>query len=101
MTREPIEVAAQETRQTSRPMLQEKRERIHWGGIAGITGGLSGILLSPVVTAAGNLKWGADLPWEGHAPAWLNPFRSLIEPLLALPPKGEVYSTYGKAFFFG
>jgi hypothetical protein len=71
---------------------------ISWGGVAGIVGGLLGVLLSPVVTAAGNLKWGADLPWEGNAPAWLNPFRSLIEPLLALPPQGEVYSTYGKLF---
>jgi hypothetical protein len=73
---------------------------IRWSGVAGIVGGLSGILLSPVVTAAGNLKWGADLAWEGNAPAWLNPFRSLIERLLALPPDGEVYSTYGKIFFF-
>jgi hypothetical protein len=73
---------------------------IRWGGVAGIVGGLAGILLSPVVTAAGNLKWGGDLPWEGNAPAWLNPFRSLIEPLLALPPKGGVYPTYGKTFFF-
>ena len=72
---------------------------IRWGGVAGIVGGLSGLLLSPVVTAAGNLKWDADLPWEGHAPAWLTPFRSLIEPLLALPPQGEVYSTYGKMYF--
>ena len=74
--------------------------RIRSGGVAGIVGGLSGILLAPVVTAAGNLKWGEDLPWEGNAPAWLNPFRSLIEPLLALPPQGEVYSTYGKTYFF-
>jgi hypothetical protein len=74
--------------------------RILWGGVAGIVGGLGGILLSPVVTAAGNLKWGADLPWEGNAPAWLYPFRSLIEPLLAIPPQGEVYSTYGKTYFF-
>lgn len=73
---------------------------IRWGGVAGIVGGLSGILLSPVVTAAGNLKWGADLPWEGNAPAWLNTLRPLIEPLLTLPPEGNVYSTYGKTFFF-
>jgi hypothetical protein len=73
---------------------------IGWSSVAGIVGGLAGILLSPVVTAAGNLKWGADLPWEGNAPAWLYPFRSLIEPLLTLPPQGEVYATYGKAFFF-
>jgi hypothetical protein len=73
---------------------------IRWSGVAGIVGGLAGILLSPVVTAAGNLKWGGDLPWEGNAPAWLNPFRSLIEPLLALPSEREVYSTYGKTFFF-
>ena len=73
---------------------------IRWSGVAGIVGGLAGILLSPVVTAAGNLKWGADLPWEGNAPAWLNPFRTLIEPLLALPPEGQVYSTYGRTFFF-
>ena len=70
------------------------------GGVAGIAGGLSGLLLSPVVTAAGNLKWGDNLPWEGNAPAWLAPFRSLIEPLLTLPPEGEVYATYGKMYFF-
>src|SRR5688500_6359580 len=73
---------------------------IRCGGVAGIAGGLPGLLLSPVVTAAGNLKWGSDLAWEGNAPAWLTPFRSLIEPLLALPPEGEVYATYGKLYFF-
>ena len=73
---------------------------IRCGGVAGIAGGLCGLLLSPVVTAAGNLKWGSDLPWEGNAPAWLTPFRSSIEPLLALPPEGEVYATYGKMYFF-
>ena len=72
---------------------------VRWGGVAGIVGGLFGILLSPVVTAAGNLKWGANLPWEGNAPAWLNPFRFFVEPLLTLPPQEEVYSTYGKAYF--
>jgi hypothetical protein len=73
---------------------------IRWGGVAGIMGGLSGLLLSPVVTAAGNLKWDADLPWEGNAPVWLNPFRFIIESLLALPPQGEAYPTYGKTYFF-
>jgi len=73
---------------------------IRSGGVAGIVGGLSGILLSPVVTAAGNLEWAAYPTWEDNAPAWLNPFRSLIEPLLALPPVGEVYATYGKTYFF-
>lgn len=73
---------------------------IRWGSIAGIVGGLSGLLLSPVVTAAGNLKWDTNLPWEGNAPTWLNPLRFFIEPLLALPPQGEVYHTYGKTYLF-
>ena len=72
-----------------------------WSALSAIVGGLLGVVITPVVAAAGYNWW--DKPfsgWSEPVPPLVRPLRFMVEPLLSLPPADEVYPTYGKVFFF-
>src|SRR5262245_2276922 len=71
--------------------------RIRWGGLAALLGGLLGIIYFPFhATAYFATADGAstlDSPWIA---AWSEAFRNLAGPLLTFTPPDIVYATYGK-----
>jgi hypothetical protein len=72
-----------------------------WGALSAIAGGLLGVLITPVVAAAGYNWW--DKPyygWGEPVPPLVRPLRFMVEPMLSLPPANEVYPTFGRLFFF-
>jgi hypothetical protein len=61
---------------------------------AAIVGGIAGILLMPLVTAAYYRSWGG---WDG-APIWVRPVSEMLRPLLNLGSRADTYQTYGRLF---
>lgn len=61
---------------------------------AAIIGGIGGIVLMPLVTAAYFRSWGG---WIG-APAWVRPVSEALRPLLNIGSGANTYQTYGRMF---
>src|SRR5688572_13795747 len=68
-----------------------------WGGLAAVAGGLCGLMLTPVVAAAGYRWWGVTYTgWSDNVPPVSRALRFFVEPMLELAPRDAVYPTYGK-----
>jgi len=69
--------------------------------LSAIVGGLLGLVLTPVSAAAGYNWWGETYyGWSDHVPPLSKAFRFIVEPMLNLAPRDQVYPTYGRALIF-
>lgn len=72
-------------------------KRVQQTGLVAMLGGVLGIVLAPLMTAAYHLSAeGATL----FTPPWEPALTSLAEPLLTFAAQGVVYDTYGMLAFF-
>ena len=74
---------------------------IIWNALSAVLGGLLGIVLTPVTAAAGYNWWGVTYTgWSDHVPPISKALRFMVEPMLGLAPRDEVYPTYGRTLIF-
>lgn len=72
------------------------RGNIRWGGLAAMLGGVLAIVLTPFATFAGFLA-GPSRTYPEMS--WAQLVEPLVTPFIGFGTPGEVYATYGKAFF--
>lgn len=73
-------------------MMQEQRAQLV--GISALVGGISGLLLAPIMVAVKYQTGWAIIP----EPAWVNLFQRWLSPIFAFAPPTDLWSIYGMAY---
>jgi hypothetical protein len=78
-------------------MIHPNPDQVRLAGLATMVGGALGVLVSPLYSLA---YFATDEVAPSDVPAWAEPARDLLGPLLTFASPDDVYLTYGKLFLF-